>query len=71
LPELPGQAVDPCLCLGRLNKGLDLRPLGNLADDLRSYGFGKLAKTPSAYKERLSHLCELSHVTVEVLPLPA
>jgi cation diffusion facilitator family transporter len=28
-------------------------------------------KAPSAYKERLSHLHELSHVTVEVQPLPA
>jgi cation diffusion facilitator family transporter len=28
-------------------------------------------KTPSAYKDRLSHLHELSHVTVEVQPLPA
>jgi cation diffusion facilitator family transporter len=28
-------------------------------------------KAPSTYKERLSHLHELSHVTVEVQPLPA
>jgi Co/Zn/Cd efflux system component len=28
-------------------------------------------KAPSDYKERLSHLHELSHVTVEVQPLPA
>lgn len=28
-------------------------------------------KAPSAYKDRLSHLHELSHVTVEVQPLPA
>ncbi|MBM6595386.1 CDF family Co(II)/Ni(II) efflux transporter DmeF [Microvirga pudoricolor] len=28
-------------------------------------------KTPSAYKDRLTHLHELSHVTVEVQPLPA
>lgn len=28
-------------------------------------------KAPSAYKDRLSHLQELSHVTVEVQPLPA
>lgn len=28
-------------------------------------------KVPSAYKDRLSHLRELSHVTVEVQPLPA
>ena len=28
-------------------------------------------KAPSAYKDRLSHLQELSHMTVEVQPLPA
>jgi Co/Zn/Cd efflux system component len=28
-------------------------------------------KAPSAYNDRLSHLHELSHVTVEVQPLPA
>jgi len=28
-------------------------------------------KAPTAYKDRLSHLHELSHVTVEVQPLPA